>query len=527
MLTTGPGQAEGFGGAVAGPHRLTSLAAMAVLDGGGNAVDAAIAANAVQGTVAPETCGIGGDLFALVWRPGATAPDALNASGWAGSGADAAALRSDGHTDIPNDHPASVSIPGTVAGWYAMADRFGSVPVATLLERAVAYASDGFPASTEYSRATNAKREQLSRSAAGLELLGDHDETQLGDRVRRPMLAATLERVGRSGPEGFYAGPVAADIVAATGGVLTTDDLAAYRPDWVDPIGTRTLGRFGWTIGPNCQGYLTLATLRVFEMLAEGDFDPADPASHHHLIEAYRAVAQERDDVVTDDRFAPMTGAELLADDRLAVIADGIGPTAGSYPAQMAKPGGTAYLCVVDANGMAVSLIQSNFHGLGSLIGTTTSGFLLHNRGAGACLEAGHPNELAPGKRPLHTLSPTIWTDDDGLRMVLGTRGGHQQPQLLAQVAANLSAGDAPWTAQARPRWTTTTLARGTESSLRLESAFDPSITADLEARGHRIERVDEYTGGWGPVSMIVVDRDGLRTASADPRVDTSSALAS
>ena len=176
---------------------------------------------------------------------------------------------------------------------------------------------------------------------------------------------------------------------------------------------------------------------------------------------------------------------------------------------------------------MGVSLIQSNFHGLGSLIGTAESGFLLHNRGAGACLHEGHPNELAPGKRPLHTLSPTIWSTDGALRMVLGTRGGHQQPQLLAQVASHLFAGDEPWVAQARPRWTTETFAPGTDSKLRLEPGFDDSITADLVSRGHEIEIVDGYTGGWGPISMILVAPTGLRTAAADPRVETSSALAS
>ena len=526
MLTTGRGQAHGFAAAVVSPHHLTSLAAMAVLEQGGNAVDAAIAANAVQGTVAPETCGIGGDLFALVWNPGNTEPAALNASGWAGSNASAESLREAGHTEIPNEHPASVSIPGAVGGWYALAERFGTMPVGALLDRAVSHAIDGFPASDEYSQATNARRTELSSSAAGRELLGDTDEVMRGHRVRRPTLASTLERIALNGAAGFYEGPVAADIADATNGIVTTEDLAAYRPDWVEPLGRAVLGGSAWTIGPNSQGYLTLATLRVFEMVADR-FDPTDPESHHRLIEAYRSVAQERDDLVTDARFAPMTGAELLADDRLAAIAEGIGATAGRYPQPSPKPGGTAYLCVVDSDGMGVSLIQSNFHGLGSLIGTARSGFLLHNRGAGACLEPGHPNELSPGKRPLHTLSPTVWSTDGALRMVLGTRGGHQQPQLLAQVAAHLSAGDEPWIAQARPRWNTEDFAPGTESKLRLESSFDPSIATDLESRGHQIELIDGYTGGWGPISMILVGPDGLRTAAADPRVETSTALAS
>jgi gamma-glutamyltranspeptidase/glutathione hydrolase len=498
---------------------------MAVLARDGNAVDAAIAANAVQGTVAPETCGIGGDLFALVWMPGDTEPFALNASGWAGSQVSADSLRRSGHTEIPNDHAASVSIPGAVAGWFALADRFGSMSVPALLADAIAHASNGFPASDEFRRAVLAKREALSGSQAGRELLGDTTEVRVGDRVVRRSLAGTLERIAAHGRSGFYEGPVADDIAAATGGLVSSADLVGYEPDWVLPITKEVMGSVGWTIGPNTQGYLTLATLRIFEMVANG-FDPSDATSHHHLIEAYRSVAQERDDVVTDARFAPMSGVELLAEDRLAVIAAGIGDRAGWYPPPSPKPGGTAYLCVVDATGMAVSLIQSNFHGLGSLIGAGDSGFLLHNRGAGATLTAGHPNELAPGKRPLHTLSPTMWSKSGELRMVLGTRGGHQQPQLLAQVAAHLSADDEPWVAQSRPRWTTETTAPGTESVLRLESAFDASIVSELRSRGHEIELLDDETGGWGPISMILLDDGGLRTAAADPRVDTSSALA-
>jgi gamma-glutamyltranspeptidase/glutathione hydrolase len=524
LLTTGRGQAQGFGGAVASPHVLTSIAAMEVLSRGGNAVDAAIAANAVQGTVAPETCGIGGDLFALVWKPGASAPEALNASGWAGSKVSAESMRDDGHTSIPNDHPVSVSIPGAVAGWFALADRFGTSSVGSLLARAIHHAIEGFAASDEFSRATDGRRADLQLSESGLELLGGSEAAGTGDRVRRPLLAETLGRIAEEGREGFYAGPVASDISGATGGLITLADLDGYRPEYVEPVGKLVLGSMGWTIGPNSQGYLTLATLRILEML-QPSFDPDDPASHHRLIEAYRAIAQERDDTVTDARFAPMSGTELLDDDRLARIAGQIGDSAGRFGTPDPKPGGTAYLCVVDADGMGVSLIQSNFHGLGSGIGAGSSGFLLHNRGAGASLRSGHPNELAPGKRPLHTLSPTIWAREGRLRLVLGTRGGHQQPQLLAQVAAHLAHGDEPWMAQARPRWTTETFAPGSESALLMESSYPSEIVDDLRSRGHEIEIVGGPTGGWGPISMVAIDENGLRTAAADPRVDTSSAL--
>ena len=318
---------------------------------------------------------------------------------------------------------------------------------------------------------------------------------------------------------------MAGDITAATGGLITLEDLDGFDPEWVDPLRKEVFGSVGWTIGPNTQGYLTLATLRILEML-QSEFDAEDPASHHRLIEAYRSIATERDDIVTDARFAPIPDERLLDDERLADFADRIGDRAGRFEAPRPKPAGTAYLCVVDDDGMGVSLIQSNFHGLGSGIGAGDSGFLLHNRGAGASLVAGHPNELMPGKRPLHTLSPTIWSRGGELSLVLGTRGGHQQPQLLAQVSAHhLAAGDEPRVAQSRPRWTTEHFAPGTTSSLRLESSYAVDIVDDLRTRGHTIELVEGPTGGWGPISMIAVGSDGLRTAAADPRVATSSAL--
>lgn len=525
LSSTGRGQVSGYGEAVASPHTLTSLTAMAILSRGGNAIDAAIAANAVQGAIAPETCGIGGDLFALVWMPGDTQPTALNASGWAGSNVSSSSMRAAGLEAIPNDHPASVSIPGAVAGWFALAERFGSIDVGTLLQPAVQYAADGFPASSEFVRATAARRIQLEDQPSGAELMPTG--LVVGAKVRRPLHAATLERIVTAGRDGFYAGPVAEDVAGATGNLVTVDDLAGYEPEFVDPISTDVFGCTGWTIGPNSQGYLTLAALRIMEMTGV-EYDPDDSESHHTLIEAYRAVARERDDVVTDRGHAPMSGEQLLDNSRLRSISEQISARAGSFDRPAAKPAGTAYLCVVDRSGIGVSLIQSNFHGLGSGIGAGRSGFLLHNRGAGANLIEGHPNELMPGKRPLHTLSPTIWSQHGSLRLVLGTRGGHQQPQLLAQVAANhLAHGDEPWVAQARPRWHTSDIAHSASSTPSVEASMSGEIVADLRSRGHQVHVEAGPTGGWGPVSMIAIDERGLRTAAADPRVDTSSALAS
>ena len=523
MITTGRGQASGFRYAVASPHHLTSVTAATILDDGGNAIDAAVAANAVQGTVAPETCGIGGDLFALVWVPGTDAPLALNASGPAGSGVSAQALRDLGLNEIPGDHPAAVSIPGAVGGWASLVDRLGSRPLDTLLAPAIDLAVGGFPASTELSRAFTARADRLSGQTSAESLYPNGAPPSPGDRITRPLLAETLERIASDGADGFYRGPVAEDIVAATNGGISLEDLAAYRPDWVEPATTDVLGRTGWTIGPNSQGYVTLAALRLFE-LSGATFDPADPESHHRLVEAYRIVAAERDDLVADPDLAPLSPADLLDDERLELLAAGIGDRAGDHRLPSRRPGGTAFLCVVDASGMAVSFIQSNYRGIGTNIGAGRSGFILHDRGSGATLEPGHPNELAPGRRPFHTLAPTLWSSGDRPTLVLGTRGGHQQPQLLAQVAAHLFAGDEPWEAQARPRWTIPDA--GVDGGLRLEPGFDDAIVEGLGARGHEAEVTTMPTGGWGPVSLITLGAGGLLTAAADPRVDTAMAMA-
>jgi gamma-glutamyltranspeptidase / glutathione hydrolase len=517
-------EVQGYDGAVVTPHVLSTQAGMEMLDRGGSAVDAAIAANAVQGMVAPETCGIGGDLFALVHTEGNIS--ALNASGTAGSQASAQALRDENLTSIPQHHPASVTIPGCVAGWFALHERFGRLPFESVLARAIELGHTGFAASTEYSRATHRMATFLGEHEAGAQLLVDGRPPLRGARIHRPNLSRTLEAIAHDGLDAFYAGSVAATISEAVDGLITPEDLAAYSPDWVEAVSTEVFGVTGWTIPPNSQGYLTLATLAIFESLTP-TLDPGDPRWTHLLVEAYRAIASERDDIVADPAHAPMANDMLFDPDRLGAIASGISPDdIAERRRPSPKPGGTMYLCAVDGDGMGVSLIESNFHGIGTGLGAGDSGFILHNRGGGFDLRPGHPNEIAPGKRPLHTLSPTLWTEGDRLRTLLGTRGGHQQPQILAQVAALLfGAGRSPGHAQSEPRWTISDLDDAlTHSQLDVESDMPSHITHGLTARGHTLRPQSARVSGWGPVAIIDIDSQGLRTAAADPRVDTASA---
>jgi gamma-glutamyltranspeptidase/glutathione hydrolase len=515
-------EVQGFGGVIVTPHVLSTQAGMNALARGGSAIDAAIAANAVQGMVAPETCGIGGDLFALVHSAGVVT--ALNSSGPAGSGVSAQTLRDEGLASIPQHHPAGVTIPGCVAGWFALHHRHGRIPVGDLLADAIRLGRDGFPASSEYSRATHRLAPFLVEHEGGAQLLVDGAPPQRGDLVRRTNLADTLEQIGERGPTAFYSDMVANAISHAVGGLIQPDDLAAFTPEWVDPISTDVFGVRGWTIPPNSQGYLTLATLHLFESLAE-TLEPDDPRWSHLMIEAYRAGAAERDDLVADPRHAPLPNESLVDPERLAGIGANISMNAAARrPQPEPKPGGTMYLAVTDDEGMAISLIESNFRGIGSGIGAGSSGFILHDRGGGFDLRPGHPNEIGPGKRPLHTLAPTIWTEGDRLRAVLGTRGGHQQPQLLAQVAALVfGGGRSPGHAQDHPRWTISDI-RAEESYVDVESGVGHQIIDGLTRRGHTVRVQEDRMPGWGPVSLIEVAGNGLRTGAPDPRVDTTSA---
>lgn len=505
------------------PHHDATAAAVRVMRAGGSAADAVIAANAVLGMVLPDTCGIGGDLFAIVHAPGMIRPEVLNASGRGGSGLDAARLRDRGLEAIPYLGPLSITVPGAVDGWEALLGRHGRLTLADLLADAIRLGTDGFETSLELADSLDRLQESLSPQASAAALYPGGAPPTAGTRLRRPDLAATLQAIAADGRTAFYEGEVAHAIAAATDGTLTPDDLAANRPEWVDPIGVDVFGMTGWTVPPNSQGYLTLAAAAIIELL-EPPADVTDPAFHHAVIEAYRAVAWERDDLVADPGHAPWPPARLLDPDRLRARAALIDPRrVGRWPAPNPAPGGTAFFCAVDASGMSVACIQSNYAGIGSRVSAGTTGIFLHNRGAGFTLTPGHPNEAAPGKRPLHTLSPTLWTRGTEPAMVLGTRGGHQQPQYLAQMAATmLHAGLGPAEAQASPRWHVETPS-GEESALLVEPGMPEAVVAGLVAAGHAVTAGPARTPGWGPVSVITLD-GATRTGAADPRVSTARA---
>ncbi|MGI9667788.1 MAG: gamma-glutamyltransferase family protein [Acidimicrobiia bacterium] len=521
-LSTGKTQSDV--GIVVSPHFLASQAGVDILNSGGNAVDAAIAVDAVLSVVLPDTCGPGGDLFALVHQPGDIKPTALNASGRCGSGVTADELRDRGLGEVPYRSPWSISVPGCVDGWFALSQRHGALDLSTVFEAAVGIATAGFPVGYELASSLNRLAPMLRDQPSADELYPNGTPPEVGSVVTRPRFGRTLQSIASSGRDAFYTGQVAAGIQKASEGLITPDDLAHNQAEWIEPLGASLFGRTAWTIPPNSQGYLTLATLRIFEML-NPPTDPNDPLFTHLLIEAYRSVAWEREDTVGDPNSANVSTDKLLSEERLAERAAQVSREATNrWPVPSRLPGGTAYMTVLDGSGMGISFIQSNFAGIGSGLSAGDTGVWLHNRGAGFNLIQGHPNEFAAGKRPLHTLSPTLWTHGQDLDLLLGTRGGDQQPQYLAQfAAAHYHAGLCTDDAQSLPRWNMTQPRPGTDSQLRIEGRYAPSVRPTLERLGHDVSLAQSYEPGWGPISAIDASAD--RKGSADPRVTTSAAI--
>jgi gamma-glutamyltranspeptidase/glutathione hydrolase len=511
-------------GMVASVDHLASSAGLAMLQMGGTAADAAVAASAVLAVVAPHVCGMGGDLFALVHDPSAPGPPlALNASGRAGSGADPARLRREGHTVMPfRGDIRAAPVPGCVDGWLALLERRGRLPAAAIFGPAIDYACHGFPASPWLAASIG----QL-KNVVGCEDLTAHPWRE-GDLLTRPGVGRALEAIVAEGRAGFYGGAFGRGLLAMGAGEFATGDLDRPLAGWVEPLGLRLWGHDVWTMPPNSQGYVTLLGAAVAAGLPLPD-DPDDPAWAHLLIESARAAAYDRSEVLHDE--ADVTG--LLAPGEVARRRRLVDSDRRSSLVVPAGSGDTTFLSTVDGDRMGVSLIQSNASGFGCLLFERSTGIGLHNRGLGFSLSPGHPAEYGPGRRPPHTLSPALITRGDGtLRSVLGTRGGDAQPQILLQVMARLlAAGQSPGTAVAGPRWV---LSGGTGTGfdtwndpdavgVEIEARAASTWADGLERRGHRVRVVDGLVAAFGHAQLIDVRDNGL-AGVADPRALVGSA---
>ena len=503
---------------VVSPHYLSTNAGINILNKGGNAVDAAIATNIVQGVVAPETCGIGGDLFSLIWINGENTPYCLDSSGYAGSNVDISKLST--QESIPLDHPMSVTVPGAVKGWFSMHDRFGKLSIDEIFRHAIEICDQGFEVSTELHHSLSLHKDTLIKQESGTELFPNGETPKIGAMVKRSLLGKTLKRISTDGPQYFYTGSVAEKISETLNHVITEDDLRSFESRWIKPLSIDVYGKTGWVTPPHTQSYLTLGTLKIYEFLEDG----SDNIDLHTLIESYRAIASQRDELTYDygGNIDEFNGLDL---EYLKAISKNIDKDMTSIFGQPEdRGGGTAYMCTKDNDGNAVSLIQSNFHGIGSTIGVGDFGFFLHNRGAGFNLTQNHPNSIKAGRKPLHTLSPTMWSVDGNLDMVIGTRGGRYQPQLLSHFILKILKKENLENAMMSPRWNIDEFGKETVSEINIEPGLDEKITDELLNKGHKVNQLSELQNSYGPISAIVKTDDSWKAAH-DPRVDTASSI--
>ncbi len=489
-------------GMVATSQPLATRAGLRALERGGNAVDAAVAAAAVLCVVEPMSTGVGGDLFSLVWRDGELT--GLNSSGRAPAAADPDALG----TAIPLHGPLSVTAPGAVAGWAALAERHGKLGLDQALQDAIDIAERGYAVTPVIAGLWAAAAEGLaSFEEASRAFL---PAPRVGQLVWLPEMAATLRRIAQQGPRGFYAGPVGEAICEVT--PLTLDDLAHPHADWVEPLRKHYRGVDVCEIPPNGQG---VAALQALGILAGLDHTGGSPLDRVHLqAEAMKLAFADAERHVHD---GPLPG-RYLDDGYLAERRALIDPErAGSPVAGALNPSGTVYLCAVDEQRNACSLIQSVYHSFGSLVVPPGTGFALQNRGHGFTLEAGHPNRMAPGKRPYHTIIPGLALRDGALLGPFGLMGGHMQPQGHLQLVSHLVDRELdPQAALDEPRWRLDTGGRG-EWELALETPFYDLAPA-LAGRGHRTV-CDPQPAGFGGGQAILLRGDVL-IGGSEPRKD-------
>jgi gamma-glutamyltranspeptidase/glutathione hydrolase len=509
-------------GMVATSQPLAAQAGLDVLRAGGNAVDAAVATVATLCVVEPCSTGVGGDAFALIWSAAERKLYGINASGPAPQGLTADWLRAEGHSRFPARGGLPVTVPGSLRGWELALARFGTMELPELLARPIAYARDGYPVSQRIARAWNWSTELLDRLPDSRRVwLPGGRAPVAGERFRNPEFAVTLQRIAEQGVAAFYEGDMArqiANAVQADGGFLSEADLATYRAEWVEPVAIAYRdGYLFHELPPNGQGLTALLALgiaRQFDLPALG-YGTAD--YYHTLIEATRLAFADAEAYIGDPHCVDVPVERMLSESylqgRRALIQR---RRAGDpAPGRPEREGDTVYLTVADRDGNMVSWIQSLYMGFGSGITAGTTGVQLQNRGANFTLEAGHPNEAAPGKRPYHTIIPGFITRDGEAWASFGVMGGFMQPQGHLQVGVNLvTFGMDPQTALDAPRFN---WLDGRRTAL--EGGVAAGVRRTLKRRGHDIlppETPMHYGGG----QVIVRDTSGVLIGGSEPRND-------
>ncbi len=498
-------------GMVCTSHPLASQIGLDILKQGGNAIDAAIAANAALGLMEPTGCGVGGDLFAIVWDAKTQKLYGLNGSGRSPKSMTLDTLKAMGLEKIPAYGPLPVSVPGAVDGWTSLHDKFGSMPLKKILAPAIGYAEEGFPV-TELIGYYLGSIDRFSRMGYPniKETYYDPnggERPKNGDRYRNPALADTYRAIAKKGREGFYEGEVAQTIttfIKEQGGFLSLEDLGAHHSQWVEPVSVNYRGYDVWELPPNGQG---IAALQLLNILENKDFSEVRWGSEEHLhlfTEAKKRVFEDRAKYYADMDMAEVPVEALLSKEYAAENFNDLKPYASTYDAGEISAGETIYLTVADKDGNMISLIQSNYRGMGSGMVPPGLGFMLQDRGELFSLEEGYNNTYEPGKRPFHTIIPAFITKDGAPLMSFGVMGGDFQPQGHAQIVMNMvdygmnvqEAGDAP-------RWdhsggsSPVTGPSTDKGEVHVESGIPYETVRGLMGRGHKVGFARGIYGGY------------------------------
>jgi gamma-glutamyltranspeptidase/glutathione hydrolase len=516
-------------GIVAASHPLAARAGVEMLERGGNAVDAAIAANATIGLMEPAMNGIGGDLFVIYYEAKTGKTYGLNSGGWAPSGLTAEYMRSKGYTTMPQSGIYSVTVPGAVAGWDALRSRFGTKPFSEILAPAIYYAENGFPVT-----------EVIGTNWLGyVPYIAQHPNTaktylidgrapRVGEIFRNPDLGKSLRLIAEQGRDGFYKGPTAQAILQLSkeqGGTFTAADLAEFQPEWVMPISTTYRG---WTVTelpPNSTGIAALMMLNIMEQYPLNEWGFHSTKTLHVMIEAKKLAYADLIRYIGDPKFSKLPVESLLSKSHGAARAKLIDMNKAACtvePAHLAgytdsKGSDTIYLSAIDRDGNIVSLIQSNYSGFGSGLTAPGTGFVLHNRGGLFTLEGNHPNALAPRKRPLHTIIPAFM-EKDGVRIGFGIMGGFNQPQAHAQFVANIADfGFDIQEALEAGRFTKGTF-QGCD--VNIESLVPQNVRQELTSLGHQLQVIAPRSGTFGWGQAVMSDPAGVHHGASEPRHD-------
>jgi len=522
-------------GMAATSQPLATQVCLDILKQGGNAIDAAIAGNAMLGLVEPVSNGIGGDLFAIIWDANTEKLYGLNASGRSPKSLTLEYFKEQGYTSIPAYGPLPVSVPGCVDGWFEMHGKFGSLDMTQVLDPVINYAREGFPVSELIAY-------YLERSAMGLQKYPGFRETYMpggktpskGEMFKNPFLASTLEKIAKEGRDAFYKGDIARTIaryMKDQGGFLTYEDLADHHTEWVEPVSTNYRGYDLWELPPNGQGIAALQILNILEGYDIAAMGFGSREYIHAFVEAKKLAYEDRAKYYADPDFNDIPVEDLVSKEYAAERRALINPAraARSYPAGVPERGNTIYMTVADRHGNMVSLIQSNYRGMGSGMTPYELGFILQDRGELFSLEEGHFNCFAPGKRPFHTIIPAFVTKDGRPYMSFGVMGGSMQPQGHVQILVNMidfsmnlqEAGDAP-----RIRHGGSSQPTGEEmrdgGTVYLESGIDYEVIRELVKMGHRIQF---DIGGYGGYQAILFEeKNGVYYGASESRKDGQAA---